>query len=52
MKKSNKNEEVKRKLLKEYFNSGKQKKAITRAAKESAQDQNILLIEYRRLVKS
>lgn len=51
-KKSTKNQEAKKVILKEYFNSGNQKKVITRAARESAKDQNILLERYQQLVKS
>lgn len=52
IKKDNKNQEVKKVILKEYFNSSNQKKVITQAAKESANDQNILLTRYRKLVNS
>lgn len=44
------NKDAKKLILKEYFNSGNQKKIITRAARESAKDQNILLSKYQKLV--
>jgi len=37
-------------ILKEFFNSSKQKKVVTRAAKESAEDQKILITKYNQLV--
>ena len=40
--------EAKTLILKEVFNSANQKKAITKAAIESAQDQNDLLLKYRK----
>ena len=52
IKKDKKNQEVKEVILKEYFNSGNQKKVVTQAAKESAKDQNILLTKYQDLVNS
>ena len=52
VKKGNKNQEAKKVILKEYFNSSSQKKAIMQAAKESAKDQNILLTKYHKLVNS
>lgn len=50
VKNRNKKEAFKKAILKEYFNSGNQKKIITQAAKESAKDQNILLTKYRELL--
>ena len=47
-----KNIEAKKVILKEYFNSGNQKKVVTQAARESAKDQNILLTKYQKLVNS
>ncbi|MEN9413577.1 MAG: hypothetical protein RLZZ342_664 [Candidatus Parcubacteria bacterium] len=37
--------------MKEYFNSASQKKAITKAARESAEDQQIMMKRYRELVR-
>jgi hypothetical protein len=45
----NRNKEVKDILLKEYFNPKNQKKAIKEAAKKSAEDQNEILMKYRRM---
>ena len=38
-------------LLKELFNSSKQKKAIRRAARESAKDQRDLVEKYQAMVR-
>jgi hypothetical protein len=38
-------------VMKEYFNSASQKKAITKAARESAEDQQIMMKRYRELVR-
>ncbi len=43
--------EVKEFILKNYFDSRGQKKAILEAARKSAEDQNRLLNRYRQLVK-
>ncbi len=43
-------EEAKKLVLREFFNSADQKKAVLRAAKESAEDQKILVARYRKLV--
>lgn len=48
--KKDKNEEVRDLILKKYFNSRSEKKAIVHAAKESAKEQNELLTKYRQLV--
>lgn len=50
--KKDKNKEARKAILKEYFNSENQKKIITRAARESAEDQNILLTKYHKLSNS
>lgn len=42
--------EVKAYILKEYFNSANQKKVVTQAARESAEDQRILVAKYHELV--
>ncbi len=52
IKKNSEKQKIKGILLKEYFNSGNQKKIIIKAAKESAKDQNILLAKYRKLSSS
>jgi hypothetical protein len=49
--KKNKNQEAKETILKEFFNYSDQKKAITKAARESANDQKILVEKYDRLVR-
>ena len=49
--KKNKNQEAKEAVLKEFFNYSDQKKAITKAARESADDQKILVEKYNRLVR-
>ncbi|MDO8575864.1 MAG: hypothetical protein Q7R90_00950 [bacterium] len=41
--------ETKAFVLKEYFNSSNQKKAVVRAARESAEDQRMLVDKYREL---
>ncbi len=50
--KRDKNDKLKVFFLKEYFNSTEQKRSIMKAAKESAEDQNILMKKYRQLIKS
>ncbi len=45
--------DLKETLLKELFNSKKQRKNIIRAAKESSEDQKKILIKYQsRLIKN
>jgi len=44
-------QEIKTFILKEFFNSANQKKAVTRAARESAEDQKLLVAEYRKLIR-
>ena len=44
------NQKAKEAVLKEIFNSVEQKKAVTKAARESAKDQRILVEKYHRLV--
>lgn len=48
---SKRNDERKAKeaILREFFNSADQKKAIEKAAKESAKDQRIMIDKYRKL---
>ena len=48
---STKNKEAKDFILKEFFNSKNQKRAVMRAAKESAEDQKMLMRKYNELVK-
>lgn len=43
--------EAKEIILKEYFNSSKQKKAIRRAVNESAKDQRDMVAKYRELIR-
>lgn len=50
-KKNDQKEEAKTFILKEFFNSASQKKAVVRAARESAEDQRELLDRYKKLVK-
>lgn len=45
----NRKEEAKRIILKELFNSREQKKAILKAARESANDQKTLVEKYKSL---
>lgn len=52
IKKGKKTQDAKKLILKEYFNSGNQKKVITQAARKSAEDQNILLAKYQKLANS
>lgn len=47
-KKSNK-EKAKQAILKDFFSASKQKKAIARAARESAKDQKMLVEKYHEL---
>ncbi len=48
--KKNKKKEAKEVILKEFFNSSDQKKAVSKAARESAEDQKVLVEKYRKLV--
>lgn len=48
--KDKRKEEAKKLILKEFFNSADQKRAVFRAAKESAEDQRMLVVRYRKLV--
>jgi len=50
--KNNREKEAKDIILKEFFNDSNQKKAINKAARESAQDQKDLLNKYNRLVNT
>lgn len=45
-----KKQEAKEAILKEFFNSSDQKKAVSKAARESANDQKVLVEKYRKLV--
>lgn len=47
----NKNQGAKEAILKEFFNSSDQKKAISKAARDSARDQKILVEKYNKIVK-
>lgn len=49
--KRSKDEEAKTFILKKFFNSSTQKKAIERAAAESIRDQRILLEKYNEMVR-
>ncbi|KKS44082.1 MAG: hypothetical protein UV05_C0012G0011 [candidate division CPR1 bacterium GW2011_GWA2_42_17] len=49
--KKDKNKAVKDLILKKYFNSKSEKKAIVHAARESSREQNELLTKYRQLVR-
>ncbi len=49
--KDKKNEAIKTFIIKEFFNSTNQKKVITRAARESAEDQKMLVSRYRELIR-
>ncbi|MDP3957726.1 MAG: hypothetical protein Q8Q10_04465 [bacterium] len=49
--KKNKEKEAKAVILKEYFSFSDQKKAVTKAARESAADQRVLVEKYHKLVK-
>ena len=49
--KKEKGADVKGLILKKYFNSKSEKKAIVHAAKESAKEQDELLTKYRQLVR-
>lgn len=51
-KKSSKDKEIKKELLKRYFNSRNHKKIIMEAAKKAAKDQDILLAKYHKLLNS
>ena len=44
------NQRAKEAVLKEFFSSSEQKKAVTKAARESAKDQKILIEKYNKLV--
>jgi len=50
--KTAKKKELKTLLLKEVFNSGSQKKAVVRAARESAKDQQRVVEKYQDMLKS
>ena len=49
--KKDKNKDAKDLILKKYFNSKSEKKAIVHAARESAKEQNELLTKYQQLVR-
>lgn len=49
--KKDKNKEIKDLILKKYFNSKSEKKAIVHAANESAKEQNELLSKYHQLIR-
>jgi len=49
--KRGKNEEARDIILKEFFNYSDQKKAISRAARESADDQKTLIEKYNRVIR-
>jgi len=49
--KKTKKENLKTVILKEYFNSADQKKAILQAARDSAQDQRDLMKKYQEMIK-
>lgn len=46
-----KKQEAKEAILKEFFNSADQKKAISKAVRESAKDQQVLVEKYRKLIR-
>jgi len=46
----NNEKDLKTFVLKEYFNSASQKKAVVRAARESAEDQRILVEKYHEMI--
>ncbi len=48
---ASKNKEVKKIILKEFFNSKHQKNAVIQAAKESAEDQKRLIKKYHQVVQ-
>lgn len=47
--KKNSKEEAKQVILKEFFSAEKQKKAVTKAARESAKDQKAIVKKYHEL---
>ena len=49
--KKSKNQKAKEAVLKGFFSSSDQKKAITKAARESANDQKVLVEKYNKLVR-
>lgn len=49
--KGKKEQAAKEIVLKEFFNSAQQKKAVVKAARESAKDQKILIERYHKLAK-
>lgn len=48
----NKDKDVKRLILKEFFNYSNHKKIIGKAARESAADQRVLLEQYERKIRA
>lgn len=49
--KSKGDREIKTFILKRFFNSSNQKKAVTRAVRESTRDQQELLEKYKEMVR-
>jgi competence protein ComGF len=49
--KKRKKQLAKEAVLKEFFNFSDQKKAVAKAARESAKDQRVLVEKYRQLAK-
>lgn len=49
--KKSKNQKAKEAVLKGFFGSSDQKRAITKAARESANDQKVLVEKYNKLVR-
>lgn len=47
----NKNKAAKEVILKEFFGFSDQKKAVTKAVRESSADQRVLVEKYHKLVK-
>jgi len=50
--KKSKDQKIKEVILKEFFNSSDQKKAVSKAARESAEDQKVFVEKYRKLVSA
>lgn len=48
--KDKRKEGAKKLILKEFFNSADQKRAVLKATKESAEDQKMLVARYHKLV--
>lgn len=48
----NKDKDVKRLILKEFFNYSNQKKIVAKVARESAADQRALLEQYERKIRA